>query len=169
MDIDQKILFNIALGVNTTLECEGLAAYLDVDGRLVANLKDRNKEPREIAHQVLKTWAVRQDATPRKLYDALHDCKLDSLQALIETFRDQLCKDHGKLTFQKQVVKIIEAMEIVRVHHHLNTNSPLVNCASLRLFSLLVCTSLFMRKRVTRSTQSQWTIISIANWSLNYT
>ena len=105
MEIDQKILFNIALGVNTTLECEGLAAYLDVDGRLVANLKDRNKEPREIAHQILKTWASKEDATSRKLYDALHGCQLDSLQALIKKFRDQLCKDPGKLIFQKPVTK----------------------------------------------------------------
>ena len=150
MEVDQKILFNIALGVSTTLECEGLAAYLDVDGRLVTNLKDRNKEPREIANQILKTWALRREATHRKLFDALHDCKLDSLQALIETFRDQLCKDHGKLTFQKQVVKIIEAMEIVRVHRHLNTNSPLVDCASLRLFSLLVSLCL-EREKHTRS------------------
>ena len=105
MEVDQKILFNIALGVSTTLECEGLTAYLDVDERLLANLKDRNKEPREIAHHVLKTWAKRKDATPRKLYHALHDCKLDSLQALIEGFRDELCKDSGKLTFQKPVTK----------------------------------------------------------------
>ena len=99
MEVDQKILFNIALGVSTTLECEGLAAYLGVDERLVKSLKDRNKEPREIAHEVLKTWAKKEDATPRKLYHALHDCKLDSLQALIEAFRDQLCKDSGKLPF----------------------------------------------------------------------
>ena len=96
MAVDQKILFNIALEINTTLECEGLAAYLCVDGGLVTNLKDMGKEPREIALKVLKTWAKRKDATHRKLYDALHDCKLDSLQALIETFRDQLCKDDNQ-------------------------------------------------------------------------
>ena len=107
MEVDQKILFNIALGVSTTLECEGLAAYLDVDESLVTNLKDRNKEPREIANQILKTWAKRKDATPRKLYDALHDCQLDSLQALIERFCDQLCKEPGKLTFQRQVTHTI--------------------------------------------------------------
>ena len=97
MEIDQKILFNIALGVNTTLECEGLAAYLHVDGHLVTNLKDRNKEPREIAHQILKTWASKEEATSRKLYDALHGCQLDSLQALIARFRDQLCGNPGRL------------------------------------------------------------------------
>ena len=96
MEVDQKTLFNIALGVSSTLECEALAACLDVDERLVKSLKDRNKEPREIALEVLKTWAKRKKATPWKLYDALHDCKLDSLQVLIEKFRDQLCRDPGR-------------------------------------------------------------------------
>ena len=97
MEVDQKILFSISLGATTIFECKALAVYLNVDHRLVMHLTDRSKDPREIAFEILRTWARTTEATPRKLYDALFHCELDSLQALAWRFRDQLCKDQGKL------------------------------------------------------------------------
>ena len=94
--VDAEILLSIAPGVSTTSEFEGLAASLVIDKRLVANLKEMNKRPREIAFEILQTWAKREKATPRKLYDALHNSKLHSLQALAESFHGQLCKDPGR-------------------------------------------------------------------------
>ena len=98
MEVDQAILFSISLGVTTILECEALAIYLSVDHHLVMHMKDMKKEPSEIALQILRRWTKKNiEATPRKLYDALFRCELYSLQALARRFRDQLCKDPGKL------------------------------------------------------------------------
>ena len=50
--VDAEILLSIAPGVSTTSEFEGLAASLVIDKRLVANLKEMNKRPREIAFEI---------------------------------------------------------------------------------------------------------------------
>ena len=106
MAVDPKTLMNIALGVSTYLECEVLAVYLSIGTGLVTNLRDRNKEPREIAHEVLKTWARTSEndsgdqpkatrSQGRLLYEALSGCQLDTLKTLIEKFYDKLCGEGG--------------------------------------------------------------------------
>ena len=97
MEVDQKILFSISLGVTTIFDYQALAVFLNVDHRLVMHLTDSSKDPREIAFEILRTWAKKTEATPRKLHDALFRCGLGSLRELADRFHDQLCKDPGKL------------------------------------------------------------------------
>ena len=90
--VDPVTLMEIALQVETELECMVLATFLGVSSGVVTKEFDAKKEVRAVAHVVLTTWSRSGSASGKALLEALSKAakKMEGLQRLVAEFSDVL-------------------------------------------------------------------------------